>query len=403
MHNRDRRERGQSTVEWAGSVGLIAAIVVALIAIGLPGQVSAAVSCGVTKAFGHSAASCTSGGGTQRGPAGGDPNAPWNSTDPVARATWGGYVSLGDSYSAGEGLGDYQHGSHVEQSQCLIHATPLGGPCIYHKDPKVIDGCDRSGGAYNGTVTGRYRFNGGKTTHACSGATTKNVYDGPGDQKCTGGAHSGDYGEGCQADNVNKHTSLVTLSIGGNDIGFSDDLVGCYKHDFAKVAGRGLHLPIGTGSCSFESSTIDGKIAALKQTIVPMLQRLRALGPHARIIVMTYPRLFPEPPTKNSGCIGPHLCLTPVDQEFFNQEADKLDAGICSDVQAAAVGGECINAANAFDSCEVGQSDSCLQSPSLHISGSTGIKSNPGAFHPTQRGQQLLGQLINQEIGHPPA
>jgi len=39
--------------------------------------------------------------------------APWNSSNPVTRATWGTYVSLGDSYSAGEGLGDYQPGSSV--------------------------------------------------------------------------------------------------------------------------------------------------------------------------------------------------------------------------------------------------------------------------------------------------
>jgi hypothetical protein len=27
---------------------------------------------------------------------------------------------------------------------------------------------------------------------------------------------------------------------------------------------------------------------------------------------------------------------------------------------------------------------------------------NPGAFHPTDRGQQILGELINEEIQKPP-
>ena len=70
--------------------------------------------------------------------------------------------------------------------------------------------------------------------------------------------------------------------------------------------------------------------------------------------------------------------------------------------QAAGVGAECINASGAFAGCEIGHSDPCVQAPSSHISGSTGLGINPGAYHPTVRGQQILGQLIDQEIQNPP-
>jgi hypothetical protein len=61
-----------------------------------------------------------------------------------------------------------------------------------------------------------------------------------------------------------------------------------------------------------------------------------------------------------------------------------------------------VDAYNAFASCEMGEAHSCLQAPTAHVSGSTVIGINPGAYHPTARGQAILGQLINQEISNPP-
>jgi len=103
------------------------------------------------------------------------------------------------------------------------------GACVYHREPKVVVGCDRSGFAYNSTVSNRYAFEGGKQTWACSGSITKDIYD-PGDPRCSAGHASGRYREGCQADRANADTSLITMSIGGNDAGFSDDLRSCYEN-----------------------------------------------------------------------------------------------------------------------------------------------------------------------------
>ncbi len=378
-------ERGQDTIEWAGVLAVVAIVILLVLVTGVPQAIASGVTCAVHKALGESAA-CPA---TQAGqPA--SSGEPWDSQNPVTRATWGTYVSLGDSYSAGEGLGDYQPGSSVHQSQCRVSVF---GACIYHKDPNVIVGCDRSGYAYNSTVSNQYTFKGGKQTWACSGSITKDIYD-PGDPTCSAGHASGRYGEGCQADRVGPDTSLITMSIGGNDAGFSDDLKNCYENR-AK-----LHW---SGPCSSEAPAIDAKIAGIEPNLIADLQALRERAPHARIILITYPKLFPDPPTGNAGCITiAHICLTPADQSFFNQEAVRLDDAICADAQAAGVGAECINASGAFAGCEIGQSNSCLQAPSSHISGSTGLGINPGAYHPTQRGQQILGQLIDQEIQNPP-
>ncbi|HKO28419.1 MAG TPA: SGNH/GDSL hydrolase family protein [Solirubrobacteraceae bacterium] len=393
MARRLTSERGQSTVEWGGLLVLIALVIAALITSGVLASVANGVGCNVTKILGGSV-SCADGQGHQAP----DPSAPWNSSSPVTRATWGTYVSLGDSYSAGEGLGDYEPGSHVDQSQCRVSVL---GHCVYHKDPKVIDGCDRSSSAYNSTVGGAYHFSGGKQTWACSGSITRDIYDGPGDPNCSQGHASGSYGEGCQVDRVNANTSLVTMTIGGNDAGFANDLKNCYM---AERPG-GAH----EAGCTGQQSAIDGEINDMGPRLVAALEAIKARAPHARIIILTYPRPFPENPTQTGACLtlgvsvaSYHLCLSPGDQRFLNDEAAKLDTAVCSAAESAGVGAECVNAYNAFAGCEMTDAHSCLQAPTAHISGSTVIGINSGAYHPTAQGQQILGALINHEISNPP-
>ncbi len=393
MQPRLSSERGQDTVEWGALLLLAALLTGALLASGILASMASAVECSVTKIVGG-AQRCTH----EVGQPTSDPSAPWNSSNPVAKATWGTYVSLGDSYSAGEGLGNYEAGSHVDQSQCRVSVL---GHCVYHKDPKVIDGCDRSSSAYNSTVSGAYGFQDGKQTWACSGSITRDIYDGPNDPNCSQGHASGSYGEGCQVNRVGANTSLVTMTVGGNDAGFANDLKTCYM---AERPG-GAH----EAGCVGQQGEIDGEIAQMKPRLIADLQAIRARAPHARIVILTYPRPFPANPTGTGACLtlgasiaSYHLCLSPGDQRFLNDEAAKLDTAVCSAVQSADVGAECVNAYNAFAACEMGDPHSCLQPPTAHVSGSTVIGINPGAYHPTAEGQQILGQLINQEISNPP-
>lgn len=213
-------------------------------------------------------------------------------------------MSLGDSYSADEGLGDYEPGSHVDQSQCRVSVL---GHCLYHKDPL-----------------------------ACSGSITRDIYDGPGDPNCSQGHASGSYGEGCQVDRVNPKTSLVTMTIGGNDVRFANDL----KNGYMAERPGGAH----EAGCTGQQSTIDGEINDMRPWLVADLQATRARAPHARIIILTYPRPFPENPTQTGACLtlgvsvaSYHLCLSPGDQRFLNDEAAELDSTICSAVQSAGV------------------------------------------------------------------
>jgi hypothetical protein len=342
-----RDESGQVALEYTGVLLVVAAIVVALAGAGVAASIATHIECLVTRIGGLTA-------GCGSSPVALAPDAPWDAPDPVARATWGSYVSLGDSYSAGEGLGDYQPGA-----------------------------CDRSAAAYNATVAGRYGFKDGVRTWACSGATTEDVFD-PADPRCAAHGHaSGPNGEGCQVARVDAHTSLVTMSIGGNDAGFADDLRDCYTNRAR------LHW---SHPCSEAGPAIDAKIAAMGPKLQAALQAIRARAPHARIVIVTYPRMFPAVPTGNAACVT-FVCLTPADQVFFNQEAQKLDDTICGAAGAAGVGAECVDAREAFAGCELGRPDSCLQPPRTR-----GFAVDPGSFHPSRRGQRVLGELIARRI-----
>ena len=112
-------------MDWGGLVLLVALMLAALLASGVLASFASGVECSVTRIMGG-VQSCAS----QPGQPDSDPDAPWSSANPVTRVTWGTYVSLGDSYSAGEGLGNYEPGSHVDQSQCRVsvldHPTAQG-------------------------------------------------------------------------------------------------------------------------------------------------------------------------------------------------------------------------------------------------------------------------------------
>jgi hypothetical protein len=190
------------------------------------------------------------------------------------------------------------------------------------------------------------------------------------------------------------------MTIGGNDVGFASDLKNCYM---AELPGRAHQA-----GCTGQQSEIDGEINDMGPRLVADLQAIRARAPHARIIILTYPRPFPENPTQTGACltvgasvVSYHACLSPGDQRFLNDEAAKLDTAVCAAVQSANVGAECVNAYNAFAGCEMTDPYSCLQAPTAHLSGSTVIGVNPGAYHPTAQGQQILAALINQEIRDP--
>lgn len=158
-----------------------------------------------------------------------------------ASAMTGGYVALGDSYSSGVGAGSY---------------TSESGSC------------DRSTNAYSALWNTAHHPS-SYVSVACSGATTANVNN-------------------SQLSALSSATGLVSITIGGNDVGFSNIMETCVLE--------------GTSSCVAAVNAAESKA----QTTLPGLlnttySNIRSHAPNAQVVVLDYPVFYD---TSVSGCIG---------------------------------------------------------------------------------------------------
>ena len=176
------------------------------------------------------------------------------------------YVALGDSYSSGAGAGNYYSSS---------------------------GSCDRSASAYS-VLWATAHAPASYLSVACSGATTSTVIAG-------------------QLSALSSSTTLVSITVGGNDVGFSNVMETC--------------VVFSTSTCVSAISTAESEMTAeLPGEMNNVLAAIAARAPNARVVVLGYPRLYDV--ARSSSCIG----LSNTDRTDLNQAADELDGQI----QAAA-------------------------------------------------------------------
>ncbi|TCO65777.1 SGNH/GDSL hydrolase family protein [Actinocrispum wychmicini] len=231
-----------------------------------------------------------------------------------ANAAGANYVALGDSYSSGVGTGGpYSGGS-----------------------------CDRSASAYpqlwaNSHSPSSFTF------AACSGARTGDVLSG-------------------QVGSLNAGTTLVTISIGGNDAGFVDVITTCTLNDDQTCINR-----VNQGKAFVNNelpAKLDSVYAAIKQR-----------SPSARVIVLGYPHFYKVP----GNCI---LGLSDTKRSAINSGADAL-ASVTS-ARAAAAGFTFVDIRTIWTNHEICSSDRWLNSLTWPVGES---------YHPTKDGQ-AKGYLV---------
>lgn len=187
------------------------------------------------------------------------------------------YVALGDSYSSGVGGGSY------DLSTCL-----------------------RSSNSYPSLWVSSHAVN-SFTFPACGGAVTADVLN-------------------SQVNSLSASTTIVTITIGGNDAGFVDVVSSCrFGSDSACTSS------VNTAK-AFATTTLPGR---LDQTYAS----IRSHAPNARLIVLGYPRLF------ETGWCG-LLAMDSYKRTILNQAADTL-AGVIAD-RAGAAGATFADARPAF-------------------------------------------------------
>ncbi|MFG2243706.1 SGNH/GDSL hydrolase family protein [Spirillospora sp. NPDC048823] len=228
----------------------------------------------------------------------------------AAHAAGPSYVALGDSYSSGTGAGSYD---------------PDSGSC------------KRSANAYANLwaashTTESFRF------VACSGATTTDVASG-------------------QLGALNSSTTLVSITAGGNDAGFSDVMQTCVLYSTSTCQSRAAQAE------TYMRDTLPGRLDSL-------YSKIRAKAPSARVVVLGYPRLY----TIVDWCVG----LGNAKRTALNDAADTL-AGVTAKA-AGRSGFTWSDVRDEFSGHELCSGDDWLNAVTWPIESS---------YHPTARGHRL--------------
>jgi lysophospholipase L1-like esterase len=163
------------------------------------------------------------------------------------------------------------------------------------------------------------------TDMSCSSATIADM---------TAAQSTGNATNPAQLSALSSGTALVTVSIGGNDIGMIDIVTKCTELDLLPaLMGRSSSslTPCEDYYSSGGTDQIQQRIEAVTGNLADTLTQIRDRAPHARVYVVGYPDLLP---TGGGGC-GDALGITEGDIAFLNKEEERLN-GVLEQVARAA-------------------------------------------------------------------
>lgn len=147
---------------------------------------------------------------------------------------------------------------------------------------------------------------------SCGGAVTDNLYTAQGDNPP-------------QIEALDADTDLVTLSLGGNDVGFINIILNCVTLIPAGTPCQDKYVVDGV-------DTLAATIDAYAPELDAALQDVRAAAPEAEVLVVGYPALLPE---SGPGC-WPTMAFAPGDVPYLRDSEKHLNAVLAE--QAAANG-----------------------------------------------------------------
>jgi lysophospholipase L1-like esterase len=128
-----------------------------------------------------------------------------------------------------------------------------------------------------------------------------------------------------QLDAVTPDTGLVTLSIGGNDVGFSKTLYTC--------AGLSLTAPTGAPCMKHFGAALERRVADTAPKIAAVLQGIRERAPRARVFVVGYLRVLPS----GTGC-WPSVPAAAGDVPYLDRVERSLNRMLAEEARRAGDG-----------------------------------------------------------------
>ncbi len=255
------------------------------------------------------------------------------------------YVALGDSYAA--------------------------GPLI--PNPILPLGCLKSSNNYP-RLAAPAIGQGAVRDATCSGATTTHMEnpqnvspDGPNPP---------------QFNRLDANTGVVSLTIGGNDIGFSEIAQNCVTLNPFGSPCRKRYVVNGV-------DTVSQRITATAPLLDAVMDGIRARSPLARVFVTNYPAIFPE---TGFGCF-PQMPIAFNDVGYLRAKQRELNAMIAA--QAAGNGARLVDWAAA----SIGR-DACKSSSVRWVEPI--IPGNWAAsIHPNRRGMEGAANVLVSAVNAP--
>jgi lysophospholipase L1-like esterase len=243
------------------------------------------------------------------------------------------HVALGDSIAAGQGGG------------------------------ASMDGCERTGGSYGAQLDATPKFNMLRNS-ACTGATIADVTD-------------------TQLSRLNRGTTLVTLTVGANDLGLDQVYAAC-----AMAAAGGD--PTG---CLV---AIQGAIATAPGLVGPLaglVTEIHERAPNATIVVTGYPHLLESPPPLEQFATLAALVSA------VNSASGVLNGAIQAAVGMAAASGVDVRYADVVDAFAGHGVQLVPGVPSDPWFGLDPVGDPSGYLHPTSEGYAAYAQAILEVLG----
>ncbi len=204
------------------------------------------------------------------------------------------YVALGDSFTSGPGI-----------------ASQLGPDT----NPTAPAACQRSSGDYPTIVARDLGL--ALSDASCLGATTDDL--------------TGSQGSGipAQLSALGSSTSVVSLGIGGNDLGFSSIIADC-----AAATPWGATKVGWNCTSHYTAGGIDQLADAVHKVgarVATALAEIRSRAPSARVFLIGYPDIFPP---DGAGC-WPKLPFSSHDLGYLRNVEDALNQTLAGDAAGA--------------------------------------------------------------------
>jgi lysophospholipase L1-like esterase len=250
---------------------------------------------------------------------------------------WGGtYVSLGDSYSSGLGS----------------------------ENPQESGSCLRSTGAWAfQLLPGRFSA---RAHYACAGDTSVGVTGQLDDMDSFFAAHPG-------------KPQLVSLTVGGNDVGFADMVSLCLGF-----------------SCLIKETTVRNDITEVKGTLETLYNKIKTRQPFADIIVGGYPKIVQA----GGMAVNPTCALFDIlERQMIEDLTEHMNATISSaanDVGVWSASSYVQSRFNNHSACDM--TDPWVHGVNTEIDGEVAAVVDAKSFHPNPAGQVAYALAFGEAL-----